>query len=535
MIARWMVYAVVLGICSVTAALALEPLARTRGWTPRWIWVTSLVASLLVPVAVAMRPTSDNRDGMRVPPRVTAAGTLRMAAPADGRLDLDTMLLVVWFTASLAMLAALGGGLSQLHRIRRRSRRAVVAGEVVVLTDDIGPGVTCFGMPRIIIPAWAAALGAEETALLVRHEREHLRAGDPQLLVAALAAIALMPWNLAVWIAARRLRSALELDCDARVLAGGGEVRAYAQLLLTVAGRRASPRLATMLTFAEPQSPLERRIRAMTERRRLLSVGRQLSLGALALAMIAIGCETRRPEPLAPVSSFILKDGSAKSSAVVSDATADSVRAGLALEVQDNSPWPGLTGSVTDPLLMVYDASGALLLSGRLSDTTAGGRINLNALPVPTDAIERVEVIKQGSLLPPDAKGGIIRVTLKPGEGHAMRTKAPDGATVGDTTSRARTIQRDTSNVERSRATPGVDRQSPLVIVLDSNGRQLLSRRFDRANASSASGGLGDIPVDPDAIESMNVITDPAQLPAGAASGVIRITLKPGKGLTAKR
>ena len=273
----------------------------------------------------------------------------------------------------------------------------------------------------------------------------------------------------------------------------------------------------------------------MTERRHLLSVGRQLSLGALALAMIAIGCETRRPEPLAPVSSFILKDGSAKSSAVVSDATADSVRAGLALEVQDNSPWPGLTGSVTDPLLMVYDASGALLLSGRLSDTTAGGRINLNALPVPTDAIERVEVIKQGSLLPPDAKGGIIRVTLKPGEGHAMRTKAPDGATVGDTTSRARTIQRDTSNVERSRETPGVDRQSPLVIVLDSNGRQLLSRRFDRANASSADGGLGDIPVDPDAIESMNVIKDPAQLPAGAASGVIRITLKPGKGLTAKR
>ena len=524
-----------LGICSVTAALALEPLARTCGWTPRWIWAASLVASLLVPVAVAMRPSSESRDGLRVPPGVTAAGTQRMLAPADGRWNLDTMLLVVWCTGSLAMLAALGGGLLQLHRIRRRSRRAVVAGETVVLTDDIGPGVTCFGMPRIIIPAWAAALDAEETVLLLRHEREHLRAGDPQLLVAALAAIALMPWNPAVWIVARRLRSALELDCDARVLAGGGEVSTYAELLLTVAGRRASPRLATMLTFAEQQSPLERRILAMTERRRLLSVGRQFSLGALVLAMIAIGCETRRPEPLAPVTSFTLKDGSAKSSAVASAATADSVRAALALEVKVKTPWLGLAGSVTDPLLMVYDASGALLLSGRLSDTTAGGRINLNALPVPVEAIERVEVIKQGSLLPPDAKGGIVRVTLKSREGLPMRTKAPEGITMGDTTSKQRSLQRDNAIVERSRETLGVDRQSPLVIVLDSNGRQLLSRRFERASASSANGGLGDIPVAPDAIESMNVITDPAQLPAGAESGVIRITLKPGKGLTERR
>ena len=535
MIATWMVYTVLLGFCSVAAALALEPLARTRGWTPRWIWAASQVASLLVPVAVAMRPANDRRDGVRVLHGVIAAGTQRMTTPADVRWNLDNMLLVVWGAGSLAMLAALGGGLLQLHRIRRRSHRAVVDGEVVVLTDDIGPGVTCFGMPRIIIPVWVAALGAEETALLVRHEREHLRAGDPQLLVAALAAIALMPWNPAVWIAARRLRWALELDCDARVLAGGGEVHAYAELLLTVAGRRASPRLATMLTFAEPQSPLERRIRAMTERRHVLSVGRQLSLGTLAIAMIAIGCETRRPEPLAPVSSFALKDGSAKSSPVVNAGAADSARAALALEVKEKSLWPGLTGSVADPLLMVYDASGALLLSGRLSDTTAGGRLNLNALPVPVEAIERVEVIKQGSLLPPDAQGGIIRVTLKPREGLPMRTKAPDGATMGDTTSKARTLQSGNPNVERSRESLGLDRQSPLVIVLDSKGRQLLSRRFDRASASSASGGLGDIPVDPDVIESMNVIQDPAQLPAGAESGVIRITLKPGKGLTEKR
>ena len=34
MIATWMLYTVLLGICSVTAALALEPLARTRDWPP---------------------------------------------------------------------------------------------------------------------------------------------------------------------------------------------------------------------------------------------------------------------------------------------------------------------------------------------------------------------------------------------------------------------------------------------------------------------------------------------------------------------
>lgn len=46
---------------------------------------------------------------------------------------------------------------------------------------------------------------------------------------------------------------------------------------------------------------------------------------------------------------------------------------------------------------------------------------------------------------------------------------------------------------------------------------------------------LGICSVDPAAIESMNVIKDPAQLPVGAEFGIIRVTLKPGKGLTEKR
>jgi TonB family protein len=134
---------------------------------------------------------------------------------------------------------------------------------------------------------------------VVAHEREHVRAGDPRLLAAALAAAVLTPWNPAAWWQLRRLRLAIEVDCDARVLRRRGDVRAYGSALLEV-GRRASRSGFATAAFAEPVSSLERRIRIMTApaaRRPLL---RAAACGAVAAALAAAACEA--PEPTRPAS-----------------------------------------------------------------------------------------------------------------------------------------------------------------------------------------------------------------------------------------
>ena len=80
--------------------------------------------------------------------------------------------------------------------------------------------------------------------------------------------LAAMPWNPALWWIARRLRLAVEVDCDGRVLAGERwDTHTYGSLLLAVGGRenRCSHGMAA---FSKPLSTLEHRILRMTDRER---------------------------------------------------------------------------------------------------------------------------------------------------------------------------------------------------------------------------------------------------------------------------
>jgi len=56
--------------------------------------------------------------------------------------------------------------------------------------------------------------------MVIAHEQSHLAAHDPLLLIVALFLLVLMPWNLPLWWQLHRLRYAIEVDCDSRVLRG---------------------------------------------------------------------------------------------------------------------------------------------------------------------------------------------------------------------------------------------------------------------------------------------------------------------------
>jgi hypothetical protein len=98
-----------------------------------------------------------------------------------------------------------------------------------------------------------------------------------------------LPWNLPLWWQLRRLRHAIELDCDARVLRRGAEPDLYGEVLLEVT-RRSSDVPVGAVAMGEPVSALERRVRGLvpdSARHSLWRACAALLLGAAGIAAAA--------------------------------------------------------------------------------------------------------------------------------------------------------------------------------------------------------------------------------------------------------
>jgi TonB family protein len=103
-----------------------------------------------------------------------------------------------------------------------------------------------------------------------------------------------MPWNPVVWWQLKRLRAAIEVDCDARVLKSGADRVSYSEALLWVRQRSGGlPFGAIALT--EPVSDLERRIRIMLDKARKFSASRTGLRSAIAMSLVAIALSVEAP------------------------------------------------------------------------------------------------------------------------------------------------------------------------------------------------------------------------------------------------
>jgi TonB-dependent SusC/RagA subfamily outer membrane receptor len=205
--------------------------------------------------------------------------------------------LVFVFAWPLATLVLFGIGAWTYRRHRRLLRAAhptVLGPHTVFVCGTAGPAVYGVRSPRIVVPTWLLHRSPEEQQLVLTHEQAHITARDPMLLMSACAAAALVPWNPCMWYLLNRLRLAIELDCDTRVLQSGASARRYGALLIDLsAAATPAPLLTGATAFSHHTSHLERRLRRMTDRpvahittRRFAS----LSLGALAF-IAACGAE----------------------------------------------------------------------------------------------------------------------------------------------------------------------------------------------------------------------------------------------------
>jgi hypothetical protein len=165
-----------------------------------------------------------------------------------------------WIVASLLVSAYVVSGHWKVSRRRRTWRETALNGVRVLISKDVGPAVVGLINPAIVLPEWVLDLTPEKRRLILSHEEEHTRAGDAVVLALASLCVALMPWNAPLWWTVRRLRHAVEIDCDGRVLRGTPDRVAYGELLLDV-GERASLRWSGVAAFGDSSSFLAGRIR----------------------------------------------------------------------------------------------------------------------------------------------------------------------------------------------------------------------------------------------------------------------------------
>jgi bla regulator protein BlaR1 len=319
-IAAWMLYALLVSVLVAAGAWLMEEVVRQRGGPVRFLWLGALVATVALvalaplrtapPVALpsptvsAAQSADDAAEPRRGGAVAAAARALRavrttLARPLQAAAALGTgaagrALAVGWVALSAAALALAAATALRARHARRGWPAVEIAGQAVRVSPRAGPAVLGILHPEVVVPAWLLEATKEEQRLVVLHEREHVRARDPLVLAMGCVAAALVPWSPAAWWMLLRLRAAVELDCDARVLRRGVGRRAYGSLLIDMAGRGPGLSLGAPALAGSP-STLERRIRAMNARLPRFARLRAGSFGVLGLALLAGACETPLP------------------------------------------------------------------------------------------------------------------------------------------------------------------------------------------------------------------------------------------------
>jgi beta-lactamase regulating signal transducer with metallopeptidase domain len=317
-IAAAMVYAIAVTLLLGLAALAVDRLLALRRMPRRGVWATVLAASFLIPsvmlASASLRTHPVSAEPTKASFPATGAGEVTDAKSGDApsahatlqwpvRPRLDPLLVALWALSSATVLLCLTRASLRFKSIARTWRRRSLGNASVLITDEVGPAVLGVTKPRIVIPRWLLEAPAAMRSMVFRHEREHIAAGDPLVLRAALLLLSLAPWNLPLWWLLRRLRLAIEIDCDARVLKGGADLRTYGESLLLVSQHRPrTPLAGTALT--ETVSQLERRIHFMISETPRHSIA---LLGALAGSALLLCASAAALDPPSPVTATELQ------------------------------------------------------------------------------------------------------------------------------------------------------------------------------------------------------------------------------------
>jgi bla regulator protein blaR1 len=312
----WALYAICISLTLGLAAATAEHVYRLRRRPTRWIWLSALIASILIPATISFvsievpQYSSVAHDTVLVRLRDTTAQSLapeRWVANVGpvNTPDADAVFATAWIAGAVSVALFIVCLCVHWMRRTRSWERTELRGEVVYVADEVGPAVVGFFRPCIVLPRWA--LTSSHIDAVLAHEREHIDAHDPQLLLASLAFVCVMPWNLPLWWTVGRLRRAIEIDCDTRVVRGGRDAVAYGSLLLDINQRQPDRSLA-VVALTERASFLETRIRIMLAARSPLWRWSAAALTFVSVAMIATAAHVKPPSFFASQRAIAVSD-----------------------------------------------------------------------------------------------------------------------------------------------------------------------------------------------------------------------------------
>ncbi|MHB1170364.1 MAG: M56 family metallopeptidase [Longimicrobiales bacterium] len=470
------VYGLVAGFILLIAAITGEAMLGALRQPRRWAWVFCLSVLIGLMVAAPLRsvlsapdslptvrldgvhavatPTVTETSAVSLEGLVVFAGRIINAPVASVALLLEHpaadrvsfILAGMWAAASLALLIGLVLTTLRNQRARRSWPLLQVAGAPVRISRDTGPALFGTLRPEIVLPAWLLDRPDAEQRMIVAHERAHLEARDPLVLLLGCIGILLFPWNLFTWWMMRRLRLALEMDCDTRVLRDAASSLPYAQILVATAERRATLRFLSA-ALADSQSDLERRLNAMTRRTMSHPALRATTAAATSALLILAACEAELPtsaeldamnagemvEAAAPLASVegatYIVDG------VETDAeTALLIAPEMIVSVDIRKGATSASGVDGNAVITIHTQSatlqrGTLKASGTTTMTGVddsfdglllidGKRVDASLLQtIDPEAIESIEVVKGAAAEriydEPEAGNGVINIRLK--------------------------------------------------------------------------------------------------------------------------
>ena len=510
-----MAYVILIAASIGACAVVLDAVLRARGIGVRFVWLSALALTLLATILAMIVPAARVEsmtlpDGVAtgltgvsaLPPHVRQASSLTTEELFAGS---DAVLPPAWALISMLLLIAIGFGRRRLRRERMRSHAADLLGHPVLLTEATGPAVAGIREPVVFVPRWVLALDEPSQRLLVAHEVEHVKGRDTAVLFGGALAVAILPWNPVVWWMVRRLRLAVEQDCDARVLARHPGVRRYADLLLLAASRHGLASRLLAAHFGEHASDLLRRIEAMTSRGRL--PWRQSASGALVAAVLTVvSCETPRPEPVAPLSPRA--EGSEASESVYEEVVKPAL----------------LSGSRTPKypdILRQAGVEGEVLVSFTVDES---GRPDVATLQVIRSTHELFSVAVREALpgmrfRPAERDGRKVKLTVQePFTFTLVGSKSPQERRVWPKDALQETVVT---------GVPGEARLRPTVILRDATANRVNGSPLIIVDGVVMKGDLKEI--DPQTIHSIEVVKGAAAsriYGPRAEHGVIQITTK---------
>lgn len=286
----WMGYAMLAAAAFGVAAWLIDFAVAGRSGRRRVLWAGVFLVSAVGPIAFSVtRGTST---------AVVAEDDIGATPAASGRKEpIVSDRVVGWAWLAASAFFALGLFATQ-RRLRRRlgvCPSRIVDGERVLVSSDFGPAVVGVVRPQIVLPEWVLAMRESDRRIIVAHETEHRHAQDPLLAAVALIVAVALPWNAALWWQLRRLRLAIEIDCDRRVVSRHGQdPHAYGMLLLATRERASRGTPVMAMAMAAMRSGLGRRVEALVDGRPRSAVRR---LSALAAAVVLAAGIVSVPAP----------------------------------------------------------------------------------------------------------------------------------------------------------------------------------------------------------------------------------------------